>query len=83
VSLAKVKDEITGYIQTKPLKELGVEIIKKLSNNKFILQTNDSRSIIIDQLYIKLNDKEKDQNSNKNQIDDKEKFYPKPLKIWA
>ena len=83
VSLAKVKDEITGYIQTKPLKELGVEIIKKLSNNKFILQTNDNRSIIIDQLYIKLNDKEKDQNSNKNQIDDKEKFYPKPLKIWA
>ena len=83
VSLAKVKDEITGDIQTKPLKELGVEIIKKLSNNKFILQTNDNRSIIIDQLYIKLNDKEKDQNSNKNQIDDKEKFYPKPLKIWA
>ena len=83
VSLAKVKDEITGNIQTKPLKELGVEIIKKLSNNKFILQTNDNRSIIIDQLYIKLNDKEKDQNSNKNQIDDKEKFYPKPLKIWA
>uniref|UniRef100_UPI0026131951 hypothetical protein n=1 Tax=uncultured Campylobacter sp. TaxID=218934 RepID=UPI0026131951 len=83
VSLAKVKDEITGYIQTKPLKELGVEIIKKLSNNKFILQTNDNRSIIIDQLYTKLNDKEKDQNSNKNQIDDKEKFYPKPLKIWA
>lgn len=83
VSLAKVKDEITGDIQTKPLKELGVEIIKKLSNNKFILQTNDNRSIIIDQLYTKLNDKEKDQNSNKNQIDDKEKFYPKPLKIWA
>lgn len=83
VSLAKVKDEITGNIQTKPLKELGVEIIKKLSNNKFILQTNDNRSIIIDQLYTKLNDKEKDQNSNKNQIDDKEKFYPKPLKIWA
>ena len=83
VSLAKVKDEITGDIQTKPLKELGVEIIKKLSNNKFILQTNDNRSIIIDQLYTKLNDKEKDQNSNKHQIDDKEKFYPKPLKIWA
>ncbi|CUU67702.1 response regulator [Campylobacter hyointestinalis subsp. hyointestinalis] len=83
VSVAKVKDEITGDIQTKPLKELGVEIIKKLSNNKFILQTNDNRSIIIDQLYTKLNDKEKDQNSNKNQIDDKEKFYPKPLKIWA
>ncbi|ARR04511.1 hypothetical protein CVIC9261_07435 [Campylobacter vicugnae] len=83
VSLAKVKDEITGNMQTKPLKELGVEIIKKLSNNKFILQTNDNRSIIIDQLYTKLNDKEKDQNSNKNQIDDKEKFYPKPLKIWA
>lgn len=83
VSLAKVKDEITGDIQTKSLKELGVEIIKKLSNNKFILQTNDNRSIIIDQLYTKLNDKEKDQNSNKNQIDDKEKFYPKPLKIWA
>ncbi|MBQ8819718.1 MAG: hypothetical protein IJZ99_03070, partial [Campylobacter sp.] len=83
VSLAKVKDEITGDIQTKPLKELGVEIIKKLSNNKFILQTNDNRNIIIDQLYTKLNDKEKDQNSNKNQIDDKEKFYPKPLKIWA
>lgn len=83
VSLAKVKDEITGDIQTKPLKELGVEIIKKLSNNKFILQTNDNRSIIIDQLYTKLNDKEKDQNSNKNQIDDKEKFYTKPLKIWA
>lgn len=83
VSTAKVKDEITGKLEEKSLKDLGVEIIKKLSNNKFILQTNDNRSIIIDQLYIKLNDKEKDQNNNKNQIDDKDKFYPKPLKIWA
>lgn len=83
VSAAKIKDEITGKLEEKSLKDLGVEIIKKLSNNKFILQTNDNRSIIIDQLYIKLNDKEKDQNSNKNQIDDKEKFYPKPLRIWA
>ncbi|WP_096029836.1 hypothetical protein [Campylobacter lanienae] len=83
VSAAKIQDKITGQIEIKSLKDLGVEIIKKLSNNKFILQTNDNRSIIIDQLYIKLNDKEKDQNSNKNQIDDKEKFYPKPLKIWV
>ena len=83
VSAAKIQDKITGQIEIKSLKDLGVEIIKKLSNNKFILQTNDNRSIIIDQLYTKLNDKEKDHNSNKNQIDDKEKFYPKPLRIWV
>ncbi|CUU67701.1 response regulator [Campylobacter hyointestinalis] len=83
VSVAKVKDEITGEVQTKSLKDLGVQIIKKLTNGKFALQTNDGRNIIVDQIYTKLNDKEKDQNSNKNQIDDKEKFYPKPLKIWA
>ncbi|WP_279061511.1 hypothetical protein [Campylobacter lanienae] len=83
VSAAKIKDQITGKLEEKSLKDLGVEIIKKLSNNKFALQTNDNRSIIIDQLYIKLNDKEKDQNSNKNQIDEKDKFYPKPLRIWA
>lgn len=77
VSVAKVKDQITGKLEEKSLKDLGVEIIKKLSNNKFALQTNDGKTIIVDQIYTRFI-----QNKD-NLIDDKEKFYPKPLRIWV
>lgn len=83
VSVAKVKDKITGEVQTKSLKDLGVQIIKKLTNGKFALQTNDGRSIIVDQIYTKLNNQEKSQSSELNLINDKDRFYPKPLRIWA
>lgn len=83
VSAANIKDKITGEVQTKSLKDLGVQIIKKLTNGKFALQTNDGRSIIVDQIYTKLNNQEKSQNSELNLINDKDRFYPKPLRIWA
>lgn len=83
VSAANIKDKITGEVQTKSLKDLGVQIIKKLTNGKFALQTNDGRSIIVDQIYTKLNNQEKNQNSELNLINDKDRFYPKPLRIWA
>ncbi|CUU81065.1 response regulator [Campylobacter hyointestinalis subsp. hyointestinalis] len=92
VSVAKVKDEITGEVQTKSLKDLGVQIIKKLTNGKFALQTNDGRNIIVDQIYTMFNqisnqdnkqNQEKSQNSELNLINDKDRFYPKPLRIWA
>ncbi|TWO13261.1 hypothetical protein ZA02_07535 [Campylobacter lanienae] len=80
VSAAKIQDKITGQIEIKSLKDLGVEIIKKLSNNKFALQTNDGKTIIIDQIYTRL----MPNNQNDiNLIDDKDKFYPKPLRIWV
>ncbi|RAZ54297.1 hypothetical protein [Campylobacter hyointestinalis] len=92
VSAAKIQDKLTGQTEIKPLKDLGVEIIKKLSNNKFALQTNDGRSIIVDQIYTMFNqisnqdnkqNQEKSQNSELNLINDKDRFYPKPLRIWA
>ncbi|CUU86981.1 response regulator [Campylobacter hyointestinalis] len=92
VSVAKVKDEITGEVQTKSLKDLGVQIIKKLTNGKFALQTNDGRNIIVDQIYTMFNqisnqdnkqNQDKSQNSELNLINDKDRFYPKPLRIWA
>ncbi|WP_086251113.1 hypothetical protein [Campylobacter devanensis] len=80
VSAAKIQDKITGQIEIKSLKDLGVEIIKKLSNNKFALQTNDGKTIIIDQIYTRF----MPNNQNDiNLIDDKYKFYPKPLRIWV
>lgn len=80
VSAAKIQDKITGQIEIKSLKDLGVEIIKKLSNNKFALQTKDGKTIIIDQIYTRL----MPNNQNDiNLIDDKDKFYPKPLRIWV
>ncbi|WP_086228311.1 hypothetical protein [Campylobacter sp. P0109] len=80
VSAAKIQDKITGQIEIKSLKDLGVEIIKKLSNNKFTLQTKDGKTIIIDQIYTRL----MPNNQNDiNLIDDKDKFYPKPLRIWV
>lgn len=80
VSAAKIQDKITGQIEIKSLKDLGVEIIKKLSNNKFTLQTNDGKTIIIDQIYTRF----MPNNQNDiNLIDDKDKFYPKPLRIWV
>ncbi|PPB66907.1 hypothetical protein [Campylobacter hyointestinalis] len=92
VSVAKVKDKITGEVQTKSLKDLGVQIIKKLTNGKFALQTNDGRNIIVDQIYTMFNqisnqdnkqNQERNQNSELNLINDKDRFYPKPLRIWA
>ncbi|PPB71995.1 hypothetical protein CDQ79_07655, partial [Campylobacter hyointestinalis subsp. hyointestinalis] len=92
VSVAKVKDKITGEVQTKSLKDLGVQIIKKLTNGKFALQTNDGRSIIVDQIYTMFNqisnqdnkqNQERNQSSELNLINDKDRFYPKPLRIWA
>lgn len=80
VSAAKIQDKITGQIEIKSLKDLGVEIIKKLSNNKFALQTNDGKTIIIDQIYTRF--MPNNQNGI-NLIDDKDKFYPKPLRIWV
>lgn len=80
VSAAKIKDQITGKLEEKSLKDLGVEIIKKLSNNKFALQTKDGKTIIIDQIYTRF----MPNNQNDiNLIDDKDKFYPKPLRIWV
>lgn len=80
VSAAKIQDKITGQIEIKSLKDLGVEIIKKLSNNKFTLQTKDGKTIIIDQIYTRF----MPNNQNDiNLIDDKDKFYPKPLRIWV
>ncbi|WP_086301286.1 hypothetical protein [Campylobacter devanensis] len=80
VSAAKIQDKITGQIEIKSLKDLGVEIIKKLSNNKFALQTNDGKTIIIDQIYTRF----MPNNQNDiNLIDDKDKFYLKPLRIWV
>ncbi|WP_086232306.1 hypothetical protein [Campylobacter devanensis] len=80
VSAAKIQDKITGQIEIKSLKDLGVEIIKKLSNNKFALQTKDGKTIIIDQIYTRF----MSNNQNDiNLIDDKDKFYPKPLRIWV
>ncbi|PPB66154.1 hypothetical protein [Campylobacter hyointestinalis] len=92
VSAANIKDKITGEVQTKSLKDLGVQIIKKLTNGKFALQTNDGRNIIVDQIYTMFNqisnqdnkqNQEKSQNSELNLINDKDRFYPKPLRIWA
>ncbi|ALV25200.1 hypothetical protein CIG2463D_1644 [Campylobacter iguaniorum] len=98
VSLASVKDKLTGEVQTKSLKELGVKIINKLLNGKFALHTNDGKSIIVDQIYTKIDqnqetkensglNKEDDelnrQNNELNLINDKVRFYPKPLRIWA
>lgn len=92
VSAANIKDKITGEVQTKSLKDLGVQIIKKLTNGKFALQTNDGRNIIVDQIYTMFNqisnqdnkqNQERNQNSELNLINDKDRFYPKPLRIWA
>lgn len=92
VSAANIKDKITGEVQTKSLKDLGVQIIKKLTNGKFALQTNDGRSIIVDQIYTMFNqisnqdnkqNQERNQSSELNLINDKDRFYPKPLRIWA
>ncbi|WP_145914679.1 hypothetical protein [Campylobacter iguaniorum] len=88
--MANIKDKLTGEVQTKSLKELGVKIINKLLNGKFALHTNDGKSIIVDQIYTKIdqNQETKDgelsrQNNELNLINDKVRFYPKPLRIWA
>ncbi|AII14035.1 hypothetical protein CIG1485E_0159 [Campylobacter iguaniorum] len=98
VSMANIKDKLTGEVQTKSLKELGVKIINKLLNGKFALHTNDGKSIIVDQIYTKIDqnqdtkensglnkedDKLNRQNNELNLINDKVRFYPKPLRVWA
>ena len=82
VSMVKIKNENTGKLEEKSLKDLGVELIQKTTNGKlFILRTKEGKSIVVNQIYTKT----QAQNSQNAQsvIDEKEKFYPKPLKIWA
>ena len=82
VSVVKIKNENTGKLEEKSLKDLGVELIQKTTNGKlFILRTKEGKSIVVNQIYTKT----QAQNSQNAQsdIDEKEKFYPKPLKIWA
>ena len=85
VSMVKVKNEQTGKLEERSLKDLGVELIQKTSNGKFfILRTKEGKSIVVNQIYTKIqNDENNAKDSNSNLIDEKEKFYPKPLRIWA
>lgn len=85
VSMVKIKNETTGKLEEKSLKDLGVELIQKTSNGKFfILRTKEGKSIVVNQIYTKIqNDENSAKDSNSNLIDEKEKFYPKPLRIWA
>ena len=82
VSVVKIKNENTGKLEEKSLKDLGVELIQKTTNGKlFILRTKEGKSIVVNQIYTKTQ-AQNSQNAQ-NAIDEKEKFYPKPLKIWA
>ena len=87
VSVVKIKNENTGKLEEKSLKDLGVELIQKTTNGKlFILRTKEGKSIVVNQIYTKTqNEAQNNQNAQNAQsvIDEKEKFYPKPLKIWA
>ncbi len=85
VSVVKIKNENTGKLEEKSLKDLGVELIQKTTNGKlFILRTKEGKSIVVNQIYTKTQ-AQNSQNAQNAQsvIDEKEKFYPKPLKIWA
>ena len=82
VSVVKIKNENTGKLEEKSLKDLGVELIQKTTNGKlFILRTKEGKSIVVNQIYTKT--QAQNNQSAQNAIDEKEKFYPKPLKIWA
>ena len=82
VSMVKIKNETTGKLEEKSLKDLGVELIQKTTNGKlFILRTKEGKSIVVNQIYTKT--QAQNNQSAQNAIDEKEKFYPKPLKIWA
>ena len=87
VSMVKIKNETTGKLEEKSLKDLGVELIQKTTNGKlFILRTKEGKSIVVNQIYTKTQNEAQNNQSAQNAqsvIDEKEKFYPKPLKIWA
>lgn len=84
VSVVKIKNENTGKLEEKSLKDLGVELIQKTTNGKlFILRTKEGKSIVVNQIYTKTQNEAQNNQSAQNAIDEKEKFYPKPLKIWA
>ena len=84
VSVVKIKNENTGKLEEKSLKDLGVELIQKTTNGKlFILRTKEGKSIVVNQIYTKTQNEPQNNQNAQNAIDEKEKFYPKPLKIWA
>lgn len=84
VSVVKIKNENTGKLEEKSLKDLGVELIQKTTNGKlFILRTKEGKSIVVNQIYTKTQNEAQNNQNAQNAIDEKEKFYPKPLKIWA
>ena len=84
VSVVKIKNENTGKLEEKSLKDLGVELIQKTTNGKlFILRTKEGKSIVVNQIYTKTQNEAQNNQSTQSVIDEKEKFYPKPLKIWA
>ena len=84
VSVVKIKNETTGKLEEKSLKDLGVELIQKTTNGKlFILRTKEGKSIVVNQIYTKTQNEAQNNQNAQNAIDEKEKFYPKPLKIWA
>ena len=84
VSMVKIKNENTGKLEEKSLKDLGVELIQKTTNGKlFILRTKEGKSIVVNQIYTKTQNEAQNNQSTQSVIDEKEKFYPKPLKIWA
>ena len=84
VSVVKIKNENTGKLEEKSLKDLGVELIQKTTNGKlFILRTKEGKSIVVNQIYTKTQNEPQNNQNAQSVIDEKEKFYPKPLKIWA
>ncbi|OCR85281.1 hypothetical protein CFT12S05168_05380 [Campylobacter fetus subsp. testudinum] len=116
VSAAKVRNS-SGEIELISLKDLGVEMIKKLANGRYKLFTDiqNNKSITVSDIYTKyifgdsnlnnsnsinslnLNNSNSINNSNLDSlnsnnsnldnlnktIDEKDKFYPKPLRVWA
>lgn len=51
VSVVKIKNENTGKLEEKSLKDLGVELIQKTTNGKlFILRTKEGKSIVVNQI---------------------------------
>ncbi|OCR91746.1 hypothetical protein CFT12S02225_01455 [Campylobacter fetus subsp. testudinum] len=100
VSAAKVRNS-SGEIELISLKDLGVEMIKKLANGRYKLFTDiqNNKSITVSDIYTKyifgdsnlnnsnLNNSNSINNSNLDNsnktIDEKDKFYPKPLRVWA
>ncbi|EAK0826547.1 hypothetical protein A0W86_02990 [Campylobacter fetus] len=108
VSAAKVRNS-SGEIELISLKDLGVEMIKKLANGRYKLFTDiqNNKSITVSDIYTKyifgdsnlnnlnnsnsinslnsnnLNSNNSNLNNSNKTIDEKDKFYPKPLRVWA